>query len=191
MKKYAIIWGLLLAMNIMAQSVMIEYFYQVGCEECEKVTAFILPRLAEEYPGKYQLYHYDIGITENYLKLVELQEQLQVTTNDPVCMIINGHIYLGGFQNIERQLFSQLSSLSESPHKDRTVSTNSRVLERRAESFTIGTIIIAGLIDGFNPCVFATLVFFLVYLQFQKFLDENYFWSGVFIALRAFCHILL
>lgn len=190
MKKYAIILGLLLVMNIMGQSVMIEYFYQVGCEECEKVTAFILPRLAEEYPGKYQLYHYDIGITENYLKLVELQEQLQVTTNDPVCMIINGHIYLGGFQNIERQLFSLLSSLSESPHKDRTVSTNSRVLERRAESFTIGTIIIAGLIDGFNPCVFATLVFFLSLLAVSKISGRKLLLVGSFYCLACFLSYL-
>lgn len=118
---------------------MIEYFYQVGCDECEKVDAFVLPRLSEEYSGKYQLRRYDIGVPEIYLKTVELQEKLQINTNDPVCMILDRRIYLDVFPAIENQLFSLLASMPDkAPPESKQAVTGT--LGRREESFIVSTI---------------------------------------------------
>jgi cytochrome c biogenesis protein CcdA len=38
---------------------------------------------------------------------------------------------------------------------------SSTVLEDRFRRFTLGTVVTAGLVDGFNPCAFATIVFFV------------------------------
>lgn len=159
-KKAAVLLFLSLTCRGTGAPVPIEYFFQAGCEECSKVNAFILPRLEEQYAGKYELMRYDIGVPENYLKLVAYQERLHIEDNAPVCMIVNHTRYLGGYRTIEQNLFSELAAaktVSRAPAK----AASSDLLRKRAEAFTIGAIVAAGLIDGINPCVFATLVFFL------------------------------
>lgn len=92
--------------NIFAGTpVLIEYFFQPGCEECVKVSTFVLPILEERFSKQYVLRKYDINEEHNYLRLVAYQEQLQVDTNDSVCMIV-GTRYLGGFQNIDHNLLN-------------------------------------------------------------------------------------
>ena len=189
MKKNSIVFLIVFALNVMGGQVMIEYFYQVGCDECEKVDAFVLPRLSEEYSGKYQLRRYDIGVPENYIKLVELQEKLRIDTNDPVCMILDRRIYLGGFPAIENQLFSLLASMPDTAPPE-SEQTEADALERRAESFTVGAILVAGLVDGINPCVFATLVFFLSLLAVSKISGRKLLLVGSIYCLACFLSYL-
>ena len=149
---------------------VIEYFFQPSCKECQKADVFILPQLEERYAGRYLLKKYDIGIKENYLRLVAYQERLHIDDNAPVCMIINGTIYLGGYKQIESRLFSLLDSPQAIPPPPASVSGNSsgKILRRRVASFSWGAIGVAGLVDGINPCVFTTLIFFLSLLSASK-----------------------
>jgi cytochrome c biogenesis protein CcdA len=41
-------------------------------------------------------------------------------------------------------------------------------VEQRVESLTLPVVMLAGLIDGVNPCAFATIIFFLSYLQIAR-----------------------
>ena len=68
------------------EKVLIEYFFQPGCPECEMVNTFILPQLKEQFPGKYQIENYDINQAENIPKLVEYQEKFNITKDEPVAM---------------------------------------------------------------------------------------------------------
>ena len=104
MKKFLV--GLLLAAAsvLAARTVTLDYFFQQGCEECARVNALVLPMLAERFPGEYELRRHDISEEANYLKLVEYQERLNVTSDDAVCMIVDGRQYFGGFAVIDRDL---------------------------------------------------------------------------------------
>ncbi len=151
--------------------VIIEYFFQTGCEECEKVNAFVLPQLEERFGGRYELRRYDIGELENYRMLAGRQEQLNNSDNVPVSMVLAGRVFLAGYPEIEARLFPELERLSGGSGGHETAAgpaAGSGSVERRAESFTIGAVALAGLIDGVNPCVFATLVFFLSLLAVSK-----------------------
>lgn len=167
MKPIAILMLILLAAAVPAQPVLIEYFFQAGCEECEKVNAFILPRLEEQFKGKYELKRYDIGTPDNYLKLAAYQEQSHIDDNEPVSMVVNRQRYLGGFRSIERQLFDAVGDAEPETAPD-APEPDSGTLHRRAEAFTISAIVAAGLLDGINPCVFATLIFFLSLLAVSR-----------------------
>ncbi|MEM1059882.1 MAG: HEAT repeat domain-containing protein [Verrucomicrobiota bacterium] len=41
-------------------------------------------------------------------------------------------------------------------------------ISERFQSFTLGVVLGAGLLDGLNPCAFATIIFFLSYLQMSR-----------------------
>jgi len=159
-KKASVLLLLGLGCRGISAPVPIDYFFQAGCEECDKINAFILPQLKEQYAEKYKLTRYDIGIPENYLKLVAYQERLHIKDNAPVCMIVNRTRYLGGYRAIEQNLFPEIAAV-ETISIAPSDAVSSDLLRKRAEKFTLGAIVAAGLVDGINPCVFATLVFFL------------------------------
>ena len=115
MKKFLV--GLLLAAAsaLAARTVTLDYFFQQGCEECARVNALVLPMLAERFPGEYELRRHDISEEANYLKLVEYQERLNVTSDDAVCMIVDGKQYLGGFAAIDRDLPAAMERARQLP----------------------------------------------------------------------------
>jgi len=161
-------WMILLAgLNCPAERIPIEYFFQPGCGECEKVNTFVLPRLAEGVAGRYELRRYDTGVPENFLKLVAAQERLGIDSSDPVAIIVNHQTYLGGFREIEEKLFHALETAEPAAVPTQS-SRDPELVHRRAEALTAGTIAVAGLIDGINPCVFATLIFFLSLLAVSR-----------------------
>lgn len=189
MKRIAILIALLAATVLTAQPVLIEYFFQAGCEECEKVNAFVLPRLEEQFRGRYELKRYDIGNPDHYLKLVSYQERFKADDNEPVSMVVNGRCYLGGFRSIDQKLLEILASVETekaAPEPEGDID----ILHRRADQFTAGAIIVAGLVDGINPCVFATLVFFMSLLAVSRITGAKLLLVGGTYCLACFLSYL-
>ena len=170
MKKLLACLLLAAASALAARTVTLDYFFQQGCEECARVNALVLPMLAERFPGEYELRRHDLNEEANYLKLIEYQERLNVASDDAVCMIVDGSRYLGGFAAIDRGLPEAMERL-----------------HRRAETFTIGAILTAGLLDGFNPCVFTTLIFFMSLLSLSRIRGGRLLAVGGVYCLACFC----
>ena len=190
MKKFLGTLFLVMASVLAARTVTLDYFFQQGCEECARVNALVLPMLAERFPDKYELHKYDISEEENYLKLVEYQERLNVTSDDTVCMIVDGKWYLGGFTAIDSGLWEVMEKARRLPTASippEDVSSNRERLHRRAENFTVGAILMAGLLDGFNPCVFSTLIFFMSLLLLARIRGGRLLAAGGAYCLACFC----
>jgi cytochrome c biogenesis protein CcdA len=64
-------------------------------------------------------------------------------------------------------------------------------LVERFESFGLLTVLGAGLIDGLNPCAFATLVFFISYMTFTGRKGRDVLFVGAAFALGVFLTYLL
>ena len=171
MKKLLACLLLAAASALAARTVTLDYFFQQGCEECARVNALVLPMLAERFPGEYELRRHDLNEEANYLKLVEYQERLNVASDDAVCMIVDGSRYLGGFAAIDRGLPEAMERARRLPAGSASPADappDRERLHRRAEAFTISAILTAGLLDGFNPCVFTTLIFFMSLLSLSR-----------------------
>ncbi|MDD3118744.1 MAG: hypothetical protein PHQ27_06170 [Victivallales bacterium] len=185
------------AASTAAAPVAIEYFYQPGCHDCEDVAAFILPQLEEQFPGQYRLHRYDMGIKENVLRLLRRQRQLHVADNPTVVIIVNGSVYLGGYDRIAAQLLPAVRAATAAPpttHADAATADHApvatapsapRELEQEV-SFTPAMVIMAGLADGINPCVFSTLVFFLTLLLTLRVSRTKLLLSGGVYCLAGF-----
>ena len=190
MKEFLVCLLLVAAVTLVARTVTLDYFFQQGCEECARVNALVLPMLAERFPGEYELHKYDINEEVNYLKLVEYQEHLNVTSDDAVCMIVDGKRYLGGFAAIDHGLSGALEMARQLPADSALpadVSPNRERLHLRAETFTVGAILMAGLLDGFNPCVFSTLIFFMSLLSLARIRGGRLLAMGSVYCLACFC----
>ncbi|UCF07900.1 MAG: hypothetical protein JSW28_09715, partial [Thermoplasmata archaeon] len=59
------------------------------------------------------------------------------------------------------------------------------------QSFSVLTIMAAGLIDGLNPCAFATLIFFISYLNATKRSEKQILLIGISFVLGVFIAYLL
>jgi len=184
----------MIMVNCLAASpIKIDYYYQPGCPECRKIEALILPRLQAEYPGTtYQLNRYDTGNKENFLRLLSAMEQLKITSNDNVAMVIDNTSYLGGYKQIEQRLFAIMKERPATTEPAAaTAPPDDKVLNRQAGAITLGLVILAGLEDGINPCVFATLVFMLSLLAIagisgKKLLEVGgAYCAGVFVCYLA------
>jgi cytochrome c biogenesis protein CcdA len=155
--------------------VPVEFFHETGCNECEIIQDEILPVLEQRYAGYYALAQYDIGVMTNYLRLVAWQQALGITNNEPVCMVVGGADMLSGVEGIRQGLFPAIdravvgrlqagegvvpAPAVQPPAADRTL------LTARVRGFTLAGILAAALVDSFNPCAMATLVFFMSLLS--------------------------
>ena len=176
-----------------SRSVMVEYFYQPNCEECKKIAALILPPMQEQYGSKVKLVKYDLSDQKNFLHLIAILDKQQNTSNDNVYMVVAGKHILGGYPAVEKQLFPAIeaelrnpgdAALSESPPSAAAAKT-------AGEKLKLGMVIAAGLIDGINPCVFSTLVFFMSLLSVAKIRGRKLILIGIAYCAAGFITYLL
>jgi hypothetical protein len=187
--KLLVIIPLFVILPLSASEILVEYFFQPGCDSCEKVSAFVLPRLEEEFSGEYKLIRYDVSKEENFLKLAAYQERFSPVGNDPVCIVLNREIYLGGYSTIDDRIYKHMRQLisAETPAAGELKSTpGHELMERRARGFTFAAIIMAGLADGVNPCVFSTLIFFISLLATLKIRGRRLLLTGSVYCLACF-----
>jgi len=192
MKTFIIIF--LFLMTFTADAVVqLDFYFQPGCSECEKIKQLLLPELAEKFPNEYILTEFDLGIEENFLQFIAVQDKLQVTNdNSPAAIVINNRHYIGGFAEAERRLVSTVASELNSLESNQPSVIGSKTqITSRAEQFTVVTIAAAGLIDGVNPCVFATLIFFMSLLTVSKIKGKTLLMVGLAYCAAGFITYLL
>ncbi|MFA6569277.1 MAG: DUF1573 domain-containing protein [Victivallales bacterium] len=146
---------------------VIEYFHQAGCGDCRMIDTFIIPKIEENFKGKFKIGKYDTSVMDNFLRFAHRRDKLDIQGNETVCMVVNGRHAFNGYKNIEGGLLKQIeSSLKQQEAPDTSfkisnIAEKEEILKRHADRITLGALVIAGLVDGINPCVFSTLVFFI------------------------------
>jgi len=143
------------------------YFYQPGCQECSRVE-MLLGGLSKKYPNL-SISRYNIFDDSSKI----LYEGLSEIRNIPAeKRLIVPAIFIGSDYLIKDFRSTEIESLlkkykSGSPRLDtlEIPSGEERILNRFYQ-FSILGVAAAGLLDGVNPCAFATIIFFVSYLIF-------------------------
>jgi hypothetical protein len=191
-------------------SVELAYFYQKGCPKCDRA-GYLLKYLTRKYPNL-RIRQMDLNTSDGK----RLNESLSNRINLPVAKrLIAPSIFIGnGFlspeeiteANVEAliQKYEKMSadvSVSDSkiskptpsltPSQDEIKKAEVTIVER-FKSLGIFAILAAGLIEGLNPCAFATLIFFISYLTMVGRKRKEIFWVGMgFAGTGFFTHLLL
>lgn len=168
--------------------ITVEYFYQPNCEDCRKVSEFVLKPMNEKYGSKIQLKKYNLSDEKNFLLMISILDALHDDSNADVYMVINRNKVLAGYSSIEQNLFNSI----EHPVNPSVSKTSSKkAVHSIGNRLKIMTVVVAGLIDGINPCVFSTLIFFMSLLAVAKIRRKRLFIIGVAYCTACFLTYLL
>lgn len=180
-----------------AQSSRLLYFYQKGCAKCsrqEKELAILRDSLPD-----LQLASYDVATLDGQIILRRAKRHFTLADDNknlaPMVCWPTGYITgrLASATELQQALASSTQDAFWSPPIADAERRNEQQQQGRLlKSFTVGVVILAGLIDGFNPCAFATSVFLIGYLLYLKRRPREIavvgfsFCAGVFLAYVLF-----
>ncbi|HPN31238.1 MAG TPA: hypothetical protein PKY81_09795 [bacterium] len=166
------------------------FFYTPNCPECVEVCRIIENKL-KCYPYV-SLIKYNIFEPEN----IELLNILYKAYNVPFEDWNNKFVvfYKNKFFNNKSDIQNSLQNLLASPVSKTILKPanpiefglKSHNLKNIFLSFGFWSVISAGFIDGINPCAFATLVFFIAYLNYLKRSRKQIFFTGVLFSTGIF-----
>jgi len=170
--------------------VHVAYFYQAGCQECDRVQ-LALNYLQDQYP---KLSVCTLDVREEAPLAERLGEKAGVPVGKRLTApaIFVGDDALVGDELHASSLEELLDRYAETGAEPICVGseatreeTASGIIER-FRSFSLATVLVAGLVDGLNPCAFATLVFFISYLTFMGREGRDVLLAGGAFALGVF-----
>ena len=167
----------------------VAYFSQAGCRDCDRAR-YDLQYLGDKYP-QLQVHEFDV---KQHASLAEwLGQRHQVPFNKRLtapALFAGSDVLLGeavNVHNLEALIRRYLATGSEAYWSLQTDlgSAEAGILQR-FQSFGPLTVMAAGLVDGLNPCAFATIVFFISYLSFVGRKGGEILLVGAMFALGVF-----
>ena len=168
------------------------YFYQVGCKECSRAEADLI-YLQTKYPN---LIIEEFNIYDEAAMGEWLAEQAgRAEDFHSPALFINHHAWIGDEEITPQSIDEALAAYSESgaerywANYDPEMDNNSLIA--RFESMGWLTVVVAGLIDGLNPCAFATLIFFISYLTISGKKGKEIIIVGISFTLGVFIAYLV
>lgn len=165
-------------------------FYEFGCKACGRIE-LILDNVARQYPSAI-IERYDTTLRKNKI-LLEAASGIAGVPGEkrlitPVVFagkeyLIGGDIGDGALVEIIGAPGSGYDIVSGARPIEGSVSDK---IAGRLESFKVMAVVSAGLIDGINPCAFATIVFFISYLTLVGRSRREILVVGVFFTIAVF-----
>ncbi len=178
--------------GLSGKSVYLAYFFSTGCQKCGRVERMLLA-LQRRHPNL-TVNRYNLSLSRNK-KLAEAMGRhcgLPEHRRLVVPSLFIGQDALVGDEIKEsrvRALVEEYQALSAEPIWKVVVADTSRAARgiiRRFQALGILTVVVAGLIDGINPCAFATMIFLISYLTFVGRRRREMLWGGVAFTSAVF-----
>ena len=179
--------------QVLSHPVYVTYFYQRGCVGCVRVESLI-GHLRQTYRGLV-VKEIDIETTEGKLVNESMCERMGVAearrlTTPSVFFsqdaLVGDEITVTALEGlIERYESLELMDPPWQVAEAERDCAEGRIVER-FRALGLSTVLAAGLIDGVNPCAFATLVFFISYLAFVGRERREILFVGLAFSLSVF-----
>jgi len=171
------------------------YFYQTGCDECDRAERDI-KYIVEKY-AQVKVQRFDVKEDAALNEYLSLRAGVPPDKHLTAPALFVGDGYLVGDEigasAIEALIQPYLASGAPEPwagwEADKPVAE--KTIVQRFRSLGLWTVIGAGLLDGVNPCAFATMIFLVSYLSIRKregpelLATGAAFTAGVFLAYLA------
>lgn len=173
--------------------VYLAYFYEPGCRDCDNVK-IVLKDFSTKYPENLILKSFDISLSENVELAEALGELYQMPEEErllvPVIFLGDDYLFRSAitFDNLD-ELIQKYSTTETIAPWEKVKKKDLTVQERliaRFQSFGLAAVAISGLIDGINPCAFATIIFFISYLALINRKGRDILWVGGIFTLSVF-----
>jgi len=171
--------------------IYIAYFYQTGCKECSRVEAD-LNYLKNLYP---QMQVVDFNIYDHADLATWLMDQIGYTEDFQTPALVIGEQVLIADEILPENITPILESYRitgvEPIWLDFDPEEGQRSIIERFQDMGWLAVLLAGLVDGINPCAFATLIFFVSYLTLSGRQGKEVLWVGGGFTLGVFLAYLI
>ncbi|NWF93099.1 MAG: hypothetical protein HXY46_09285 [Syntrophaceae bacterium] len=176
------------------------YFYQKGCPKCDRAS-YLLKYISKKYPR--------LNIKQIDLNSVDGKRLNEILSNrlslPPEKRLIAPSIFIGGDclspEEITESRVEALIQKSQQvstapapaliPSQEEVEKAEASMIER-FKSFGVFAILLAGLVEGLNPCALATLIFFISYLTMVGRKRKEILMAGMGFSASSFLtHLLL
>ena len=195
-------------------SVDVAYFYQKGCPKCDRANV-LLKYLLKKYP-RLNIKEIDLNTPDGKRLNETLSNRLNLPAEKRLIApaIFIGNDFLPPEEIVESKVESVIQKYGQksaggsgseskptlttptptpslSPTPEETKKAEESIVER-FKSFGVLAILLAGLIEGLNPCALATLIFFISYLTMVGRKRKEILMAGVGFSASSFvAHLLL
>ena len=156
------------------EKIPIIYFSTPGCEECE-ITRNYIDSLKEIYPD-IEVKEYSLGDPANRELLAHFDKIYNVPankTNTAPAVFIGKHYFVR--EEVTKKLEQAVKSYNysetkflEDTLKSAQLDAGKSHLVEMFKRFGVFTVLGAGRIDGYNPCAFTVLIFFISFLLLRE-----------------------
>ena len=160
--------GLLLAVSgpSLASEINLRFFHS-DCRECEETMYFL-----KDLEGAFEeitLHDLPLEEEENYLLLLKLEKELKLENkkNAPVSLFLYTNVFYG-IAEVTNSLPAHIAAFEgrDVPLYEPDIQQDSQELAKeKMRGFTFMSVLVNGLLDGINPCAFATLILFISLLS--------------------------
>jgi thiol-disulfide isomerase/thioredoxin len=173
--------------------VYLAYFYEPGCHDCDKAK-IVLKDISAKYPDNIILKSFDISLPENVELAEALGELYQMPEEErllvPVLFLGDDYLFRSAitFDNLDELIQKYSTAETISPWekvKGKNLAVQERLIDR-FQSFGLAAVAVSGLIDGINPCAFASIIFFISYLTLINRKGREILWVGGIFTLSVF-----
>jgi len=173
--------------------VYLAYFYEPGCHDCDKAKV-VLKDISAKYPDNIILKSFDISLSENVELAEALGELNQMPEEErllvPVLFLGDDYLFRSAitFDNLDQLIQKYSTEENIAPWekvKEKDLTAQERLIAR-FQSFGLAAVAVSGLIDGINPCAFASIIFFISYLTLINRKGREILWVGGIFTLSVF-----
>ncbi|NSW76600.1 MAG: hypothetical protein HPY68_07470 [Candidatus Atribacteria bacterium] len=146
------------------EKAVILFFYSSRCPVCRKLKSEVTPSAFAPYLDRIKVIYLDYTITANYEELIRLEEFWKVEEKTSVEIFsAAGYVASEDEARINVQLDELIQkTLALDASKKKVIPTEGEargLITGRFQGFTLWVLVGAGLLDGLNPCAFATIIF--------------------------------
>ena len=189
-----LLFALFFSGSACAEPVTIDFFYEPGCRDCERIEAEILPEIGKRFGDACTIQAHDLGIETNFLYLLELEDAAGHAGPERGYLIVGKKHVFGSSPDVNKlcSVISDFVGRGSGPRQESATTdccsnySVSTVAEERYSGFTLPAVLIAGLLDGMNPCAISTLVFFMSLLAVSKVRNRQLLLLGISFCLASF-----
>ncbi len=173
--------------------VYLAYFFEPGCHDCDKAK-IVLKDISAKYPESLILKSFDISMSENVELAEALGELYQMPEEErllvPVIFLGDDYLFRDDitYDNLEKLIQKSMTTNAAPPWekvKKKDLTAQERLVAR-FQSFGLTAVAVSGLIDGINPCAFASIIFFISYLALINRKGREILWVGGIFTLSVF-----
>jgi hypothetical protein len=171
------------------EKVLVRIFHNPTCKACVKLIEDVLPPIIEKYGDKVAWEYIDTSSEANYRSFLSLGKQFHRRLGSPTVLIGN-RVSVGvaeSTDNLDKWIREELLKKEQ---QVLGLEGGGMDLLEHFKSFGPWAVIGAGLVDGFNPCAFTVIVFFISFLTLMGYRRREMALIGAFYILAVFATYL-